>query len=234
MKHSSCHILRPAIAMIELIFAIVIMGIILMSAPNLIQTATQSVSVALQQEAINEAVSRVNMVLTYPWDENDTNSSCTPPVLYTGSAETELNPVSGTPRRIGVPTFSKSRTFKCGTSDFNASSLGSDAGDRDDIDDFGATATLSNLGGAGGEDYIETATVSMTTSIKYIADTNNYATNSITYNFPSATINTYTTSIKAIQVVLISTSTATELTKTITLNAFSCNIGGYDYEKREF
>ena len=34
--------MRPAIAMIELIFAIVIMGIVLMSAPRLISTAAKS------------------------------------------------------------------------------------------------------------------------------------------------------------------------------------------------
>ena len=58
--------LRPAIAMIELIFALVIMGIALMSAPMLITVSTQSIEVSLQQESLNEASSRVNMLLTYP------------------------------------------------------------------------------------------------------------------------------------------------------------------------
>jgi hypothetical protein len=67
--------LRPAIAMVELIFAIVIMGIVLMSAPMLISTASKSGYVAIQQEAINEAASQVNMIMGYHWDENNTNGS---------------------------------------------------------------------------------------------------------------------------------------------------------------
>ena len=62
--------LRPAIAMIELIFALVIMAIVLMSAPMLISTATKSGYVAIQQEAINAAASQVNMIMGYHWDEN--------------------------------------------------------------------------------------------------------------------------------------------------------------------
>ena len=65
--------LRPAIAMIELIFSIVIMGIVMMSAPMLISTASNSTSVVLQQEGINQAVSRITMMLSYPWDEANTN-----------------------------------------------------------------------------------------------------------------------------------------------------------------
>ncbi len=44
---------RPAIAMIELIFAIVIIGIVLMSVPQLISTAAKSGYVTIQQEAIS-------------------------------------------------------------------------------------------------------------------------------------------------------------------------------------
>jgi type II secretory pathway pseudopilin PulG len=64
--------LRPAIAMIELIFAIVIMGIVLMSVPNLIRTTEKSGYVTIQQEAINEVSTHLNVVLSYHWDENDT------------------------------------------------------------------------------------------------------------------------------------------------------------------
>ena len=74
-------IMRPAIAMIELIFAIVIMGIILMSAPMLISTATKSGYVAIQQEAINEAASQINMIMGYHWDEGSSNEFFIDPIL---------------------------------------------------------------------------------------------------------------------------------------------------------
>ena len=82
--------MRTAIAMIELIFAIVIMGIVLMSAPMLISTASSTTTVALQQEGINEASSRISMILTYPWDQNDINDSCISPVLHVSSGDSEL------------------------------------------------------------------------------------------------------------------------------------------------
>lgn len=225
--------IRPAIAMIELIISIVIMGIVLLSAPMLVNTATSSVSVALQQESINEAVSRVNMIMTYPWDENNTDDTCIPPVLHVSNGDPELDPVTGTPRRPGVPFLSASHTFKCGINEFDASSLGSDGGDADDIDDFTGTITLTDFGGSGGKDYLETTTVNMQTNVFYGEDNTSYSSNNVNYNFSPSSV-TPTSNIKVIQVVLTSTSGADELNKSITFNAFSCNIGGYDYESREF
>ena len=233
MHLNSCR--RPAVAMIELIFAIVIMGIVLMSAPMLISTASQSTSVALQQEGINEAASRISMILTYPWDENDVNESCIPPVLHVSSAgNSALNEVSGTSRRIGIPKESDSRTFKCGNKELNASDITTDG--SDDIDDFAGTITLSlEASGNGGTDYIEKDTVNMATSIRYINDMNgstSYNTQTFTYvpgGHPGSSTN-----VKQIKVTLTSTSGANELNKTIIFKAFSCNIGGIAYAHREF
>jgi len=89
---------RPAIAMIELIFSIVIMGLVLLSAPMLISTATKSTTVALQQEGINEVASRINMILTYEWDENDASSLCAafPSILRVTNGDDELEAVAAT------------------------------------------------------------------------------------------------------------------------------------------
>jgi len=222
-------ILRPAVAMIELIFAIVIMGIVLMSAPMLISTASSSVSVALQQEGINEAASRVNIILTYPWDQNDINDSCIPPVLHVTSGDSELDEVSGTGRRIGVPLSTNSRTFKCANTELNASAIGKEGTLINDIDDFNQAVSLVNIETAI-YDYIEKNTVNIATGITYISDSTNYNSSSTTY-VPSA--GSSTTNIKQIAVTLTSTSSTSELSKTITLNAFSCNIGGLEYASRE-
>lgn len=223
---------RPAVAMIELIFAIVVMGIVMMSAPMLISTAAQSVSVALQQEGINEGSSRVSMIMTYAWDEQGTNDSCTPSVLLTTAGDLELGN-TGDHRRIGVPVDSNSRTFLCGTTELNASTaLGSEAGDRDDLDDFGNTSLALDTTGTGGKNYIETTTVSLATTISYISDAANYNSATITYT-PGGTPGG-TTSIKNIAVTVTSTSGTSELAKTIIFRAFSCNIGGYEFESRVF
>jgi hypothetical protein len=226
-------ILRPAIAMIELIFAIVIMGIALMSAPTLISTAASSVSVALQQEGINEAASRVNMILTYPWDQNDTNDSCIPPVLHVTAGDNELDGNTTTGRRGGVPLGTNSRTFKCGSDDLNASSIGQEVnGTIDDIDDFVGTTLVSVGGGTGGKDYIEQTTVNIATTISYINDNALYSNTSFSYAPGGAVAAGQTSNIKHITVTLTSSSGINELNKTIILRAFSCNIGGIEYESR--
>lgn len=220
--------LKPAIAMIELIFAIVIMGIVLMSAPMLISTAGKSTSVVLQQEGVNQAVSRITMILTYPWDENDTNGSCIPPVLRVTNINSALEPSTADPaRRAGVPVGSKSRTFNSCGADLNASAITAD-GDLDDMDDFSNTS-LVQIQDAGGR-YIEKGTVSIATAISYGADTANYSGTSISFVPGSGSA---TSNIKNIDVNITSTSGIDELNKTIVMHAFSCNIGGIEYEMRQ-
>lgn len=227
--HPPIH-LRPAIAMIELILALVIMGITLMSAPMLLSVATQSSIVALQQEGINEAASRASMIMTYPWDEADINDSCIPPVLHVTNGDNALNINTSTNRRIGVPLMSNSRTFVCGgRNDFNASTLGSELGDAtpDDMDDFADTSLALENSGSGGKDYLEQTTVSIATVVGYKSD-GNVSYNSATVSYvPGAGI--ATTNIKGIDINLTSTSSIDELEKTIVMHAFSCNIGGREF-----
>jgi len=207
-------IARPAIAMIELIFSIVIMGIVLMSAPMLISTASSSVSVALQQEGVNEAASKVNIILTYSWDQNDVNATSVLHVIG-GSAQFEANSSNGG-ERIGVPYMSggKHRTFKLDNgSEYNASTtLGKEGSNTDDMDDFnGDTIALTSYSsGSGGTDYIEKGTVTMSTVVSY-----------------------KTPNIKEINVTLSSSSSEEELSKNIVFSAFSCNIGGTQFESRQ-
>ena len=55
---------RKAIAMIELIFAIVVIAIVLMSAPTLINQSIKSSFVGFQQESINTVATHLNLILT--------------------------------------------------------------------------------------------------------------------------------------------------------------------------
>ncbi len=235
--------LRPAIAMIELIFAIVIMGIVMMSAPMLISTATKSTYVSLLQEGINEAASRVNMIMGYSWDEGNTDGRYTSPILHTTSATSDLDMVATTGRRKGTPGDGK-RTFMfpdMNNSNINASAIGIDAsegiGTEDDIDDFVGTSLIEIESAS--IDYTEKTTVDIGTVISYVNDDSDgggYNTSStITYT-PFGSAGSTTSSVKSIVITLTSTDTANAdvLEKTIILRAFSCNIGGYEFEERVF
>ena len=130
---------RTAIAMIELIFAIVVIGITLMSVPTLVRQASQSGYVAMQQEGINIAASQVNMIMGYHWDENDTNESFYDTILQTAGDSTLLEAgIVG--HRAGSPIES-SRSFITPSgvrlSATPPASLGSDGAEEiDDIDDL--------------------------------------------------------------------------------------------------
>ena len=246
--------LRPAVAMIELIFAIVIMGIVMMSAPMLVSTATKSGYVAIQQEGINEAASRVNMIMGYPWDEQNTNGNHIPPILITNSPTAGLGEVAvnvggvliQTGRRVGIPAQSE-RTYIAGPGGlrFAASNpLGSDpAGEApDDIDDFIGNTNLVLIGAAGAIDYVERGNnINIATQVAYATDNvlapNTYNSAAITYvPFVPAPAG-QTSNIKSITVTLTRAAAAAavnELRKTIILRAFSCNIGGYKFEDKAF
>jgi len=232
--------LRPAIAMIELIFSIVIMGIVMLSAPILISTASKSTSVALQQEGINEAAARINMILTYDWDENNVNVPCinAPSILVTTNGDPALSQRVGASRRIGVNPSTRpttTHTFYCLGTEYNASStLGLETvGTYNDIDDFDGDTQLKTITGLGagaeiGVDYIEQSTVKITSAVAYSDDSATYTDKTIT-DFNPGTAAAATTNIKSIAVTLTSTNSAEELQKEIKLQAFSCNLGSYGF-----
>lgn len=238
--------MRPAIAMLELIFAIVIMGIILMSAPRLISTAAESGYVAIQQEGINEAASQVNMIMGYHWDENDADERYIDPILAVSTTgDDELKEEENTSRRLGTPDESYRSFVRSDGADLTASTPGSfgaadlNETEEDDMDDFSGTSTNlvfipETTLEANQADYIETTTIDIARNVVYSDDSANYNQANITFD-PSFTNAGDTTNIKSITVTLTSNSAAEELNqKEITLRAFSCNIGGYKLEEREF
>ncbi len=71
---------RFAFTMIELIFAIVIIAISIMSLPMMTQVTSSAMEKNLVQEAIFASVAEINLATTYVWDENsliDANDSST-------------------------------------------------------------------------------------------------------------------------------------------------------------
>ena len=231
--------MRPAIAMLELIFAIVIMAIILMSAPMLISTAAKSGYVAIQQEAINEAASQVNMIMGYHWDENDVNEMYIDPILQVSNGDTDLDEDGTTGRRLGTPQESyRSFVRSDGVDDLAADttlSMETNETEEDDMDDFsGITVNLILVPEATLDaDYIETTTIDINRTVSYSDDTANYNSSNFTYDPFNAPASGPTTNIKSITVTLTSSSGLDELDKEITLRAFTCNIGGYKLEEKD-
>jgi cytoskeletal protein RodZ len=219
-----------AMAMIELIFAIVVIGLALLSVPNLIYTSTESGYTAMQQEAIAAASSDMSLILTKRWDETNTDPSLPAIILETDSTTAGLTQTTR--------TNLKSRTYFSatgGTMSASASSTfhASDTGDigQDDIDDV-AVSTAGYVAD-GAQDLIDT--IDVNTSVIYLNDSAAWTTAITTYNEPFiAATPSGTSNVKGILITLKSGGSTAELQKTNKLKAFSCNIGSYALERKEF
>lgn len=243
-------VLRPATAMLELVFALVIIGIVLMSAPAVISTANKSGFVALQQEAISAAATEIGMIMTYHWDEGDTDQNLSAPILLT-NGNAGLNAIvdlagNNLGIRAGSSLGTKRSFFSSVGTQINTTAinaLGFDNGDvniSDDIDDFDNTNTVLNNIQAGAVisegDYVDSR-LTINTTVDYISDTlstNDYrgvGGNAIAFNLNTQTnASPTTTNIKRIRVNL--TTPNRQIDTNILLFAFSCNIGTYELEER--
>ena len=91
---------KPAFTMIELIFAIVIIAISVMSLPMITQVTSKAMESNLAQEGIFAASAELNQVLSHKWDQNsqETVGELTK-VIHTGSSS-DCN-ISGGVQRPG-------------------------------------------------------------------------------------------------------------------------------------
>lgn len=231
---------KPAIAMVELIFSLVIMGIVLLSAPMLIQQSVKSGQVALQQEAIAAAASHASIILAMHWDESNANLPVgASPILNTNRIPFDFNLTDLPAGLIGV----SGRNMEDDNQTIAPSIVGLDSNETnitayDDVDDYHNTSfglivfrtenTSSDVG-----DYVD-IDLNMSTQINYAED----VPQGSIFNTPNIQINAASSSslinttpigaisnIKFIRVHLTSDSGIDELNKSIVIQAFSCNIG---------
>lgn len=176
--------MRKAASMLELVVAIVVMGIVLMSLPLLISQTKSNNEFAMQQEAILAARTKLGDVLTYAWDEQSANQTQVAFVLDTNDtgSDSELNKNS-TSRRVGHVLGDKRRKgFDVLTPSTASGALGADGGEVlatfNDIDDFTGSVQALSAGVTTAFDYKFTD-MNITTTVFYIADNATYANSNI-------------------------------------------------------
>ncbi len=230
--------------MIELIFAIVIMGLVLMTAPMMIGTAIRSSMQATSQESIAIAAAHANALMTYAWDEQNTLGG-QHGVLETNStngalkSRTELNSTAAALRSIQTGVFATPATSFGLDPDGNGTEMFSD-----DLDDFHNTdtnltiANLNKVGRAENEsyqgEYID-QNITIHTDIVYLIDdasSSDFSTcassTGCAYSNP-AKATPGTTNVKQFTVKLTTDLNNTSVdeieNKEIILKGFMCNIG---------
>jgi len=234
---------RRGIAMIELIFAMVIIGIALLSAPMLIQQSIQSSNVALQQESIAAISTHLGIVMSKHWDEADTNNTEAPILALTGnSGDFNISTYGADPLntniRVGMRNViarnsadTNNNLVFISTGAFGTPSEDNDTGEDtfDDIDDYNnQITTLSSTVSSPTGDYIDN-NISISTTVTYGNDSTVGAfddTPIFNNIFNNQNIGTQS-HIKFVSVRLTTSSPVAELEKNITMSAFSCNVGTY-------
>ncbi len=223
--------LRPAVAMIELIFALVIMGLALLTAPLILNMSMQSSDTAMQQESIAVTSDQVSLILTHHWDEGDSNATTGFGILGVSHGDSELD--SANRRSFDTNATIYSRRFNTITTTASLPSTFGNIGDsipNNDIDDFHAetrtvalrvsseTSVISDNEG----EYIKGDKLKLTSTITYGNDNASYGSTSVAFNSPFTPAASGSTNIKLISVVL---EDETDPSNSISLYAFACNIG---------
>ena len=207
--------MRHAMSMIELVFAIVIMGIAVMSLPLILTQVQNNNAFAMQQEAILAAKAKIGEILTYEWDDKsfDSNGSF---VLDVTGGSGDLNRTNGQLRKGHINAEGRRKFFPNTTNATVVATSGAN-----DIDRFSGVATTiaASLEGAGTLDYVFTLTLTPTITYANDAPTATYINTPLnTFTFNPANTGTIT-NIKTISVLVSGAD------RNITLRTFLCNIG---------
>ncbi len=223
--------MRKGFTFIELVVAIVVIAIALMSVPLLLSQTSRSNAFSINQEVILATSTKIGNILSYPWDDKLVGSATVKPILDVTNGDSELGryPNLTSTRRIG--NFKTNYRRKFDSNITYASVVLGRTGDQNtsaynDIDDFNGVNEEITSGGVG--DYIKDFNLS--TSVYYINDSATYSS-SPTLNFTlSTTSATPSTNLKMIEVK------ATDKNGNVvtTLRAFSSNIGSYELIYRTF
>lgn len=132
--------MRRALTLIELILSMVIIGIVFTVIPRLIHAMNQTSKTAQQEEAMYNAVALMGAIINLPWDNNNTQNDQILQVT-SGNAAYACNTTSG--YRIGGFIGGRNCIEPNGV-DYNATALGLEGTDINDIDDYTNDINASN------------------------------------------------------------------------------------------
>ena len=214
---------RQAASMLELVVAIVIMGIAMMTLPLMLTRIQNNNNFAIQQEAILIARTQIGDILTYRWDEKSMDSNFNFGVLDTNSTYFKRN--NSSRRRVGHIKGNKRRKYF--STERNASIiLGKEGTNYNDIDDFNNVNNI-NLSGTNSDASLgyKLNDSNMSILVEYIDDNN-----ASPFSFYPSTlpVGITTTNIKMITVSL------SQLDNNLSLRAFSCNLGANRLLRKNF
>ena len=225
---------RNAFTMIELIFAIIVISIVVISMPMMMKTNEDAVESNLVQEALFASSAKMMQLLSYPWDENSSdNTNAYGKVVDIPNDIVDYNrsDANGTldinsSYRVGHILQDNHRRFHDYMSPY-ANTIGTLA--------MNGNSALNNISAINipFENAATSATgyknnYTMDVNVSYIPDGN--PSTFIFYNLNTNPYSTTPTNMKLIT-VNIKDSKGNLLTS---LSSYSANIGEFDFAKRRF
>jgi prepilin-type N-terminal cleavage/methylation domain-containing protein len=132
--------MRRALTLIELILSMVIIAIVFTVIPRLIHAMNQTSKTAQQEEAMYNAVALMGAIINLPWDNNNTQHDQILQVTQ-GNSAYDCNTTSG--YRIGGFIGGRNCIEPSGV-DYNATTLGLEGTDINDIDDYISPVNVDN------------------------------------------------------------------------------------------
>ncbi len=228
---------RAAFSLIELVLAIVVIAISVMTIPLMLQQGAKNNQFTALQESIFAARTKLGDILTFRWDQNSLEGSEIIRVLDVNAGDSELARDLASQdgnRRIGHIAEDKRRRFK----DLNTSApqryptsvVDKDSdGNPDDIDDFQNEQTSVNFVGTGSSpgsyDYLDKE-LNITTQLSYLPDQTDYNATDINFTFDVANKRNLTTpNATNIKMITLSVTSALNDNKPFVFRSFSSNIG---------
>lgn len=221
---------RTAFTMIELIFAIIVISIVVISMPMMMKTNEDAVAGNIVQEALFASSAKMMQVLSYPWDENSTdNTGVYGKVIdISGGTAAYKRSDANSSYRVGHILQDNHRRFHDYTSPY-ANTIGALATNV-------ATPTALNNTGQTNVPFdnpLSSATgykknYTMDVNVSYISDGSSTAGNVNSFNFDTTTVGG-PTNMKLITVTIKDANG--DLTR---LRSYSANIGEFDFAKRRF
>ena len=233
--------MKKAFSLIELVLAIVIIAISVMTIPLMLNQSGNNNLFAIMQESILAARTKMGNILTFEWDANSTISVGTDTYIRVldvraGDHELDRNMTTATVleenRRIGHVIQDRRRRFH----DQNITTPSGPIFPSQSVDNANPTNLNdfhqqdSNLSSGSSLDYV--MDFNMTTTVSYISDETDYSAQTVDFNFSTSgtpITNLNSTNIKMIEIFVQMKNNNTPFR----LRSYSSNIGQSELLERK-
>ena len=206
---------KSSFSLIELVVAIVVIGIVVTAIPMLLSNVSNNQETNLQEKSFFNAFALVTLIQTQEWDENNTKGDNYYKVLTSDNGDGNLTCI-----RKGVKQLDNDSGAICATDNNKTSVIGVDADENksdestfDDMDDFDGYSTV-------------VSDINITVKVKYVDDKTDYSSKNIFFNELS---NSQDSNIKRMELNITNKDTKEVIA---ILRYFASNIGMVKIESR--